>query len=128
METSTGFISDKLLASIELDPNREVADANRDNNYFPPKFEPSRFQLYKSAGRERRRGGEGENPMQVAKRREEEAAKKKEAAEKEAAAKEAADKATPRPMQKTTMRRNLPQFPVVGEAKKEDSSTETTSK
>ncbi len=89
VETSTGFISNKLLTSIELDPYREVADANRDNNYFPPKFEPSRFQLYKSSGRERRRGGEGENPMQAAKRREAEAAQRKEAAEKEAAEKEA---------------------------------------
>ncbi len=91
LETSTGFISEKLMKSIELDPYREIADANRDNNFFPEKFEPSRFQLYKSSEREGRRSRDvGENPMQVAKRREAEAAKKKEEAE--AKAKAEADK------------------------------------
>lgn len=90
---STGFLSEKELASIELDPHRETADANRDNNYFPPRFEPSRFQLYKGGSRSR----SGDNPMKAQKRREdaakkkkEDAAKKAEAAKKEAAAKEEA--------------------------------------
>ncbi len=87
LETSTGFMSEKLMKSIELDPYREIADANRDNNHFPEKFEPSRFQLYKAGEREGRRGGGGgENPMQAVKRREEEAAKKKAATEAKAAA------------------------------------------
>ncbi len=82
LETSTGFISEKLMKSIELDPYREIADANRDNNFFPEKFEPSRFQVFKSTEREGRRSRDGgENPMQVAKRREAEAAKKKADAE-----------------------------------------------
>ena len=82
LETSTGFMSEKLMKSIELDPYRETADANRDNNFFPEKFEPSRFQLYKSNERESRRNRDGgENPMQVAKRREAEASKKKQEAE-----------------------------------------------
>ena len=91
-ETSTGFMSEKLMKSIELDPYREIADANRDNNHFPEKFEPSRFQLFKATEREGRRGGGGgENPMQAAKRKAEEAAKKK--ADAEAKAKADADKA-----------------------------------
>jgi hypothetical protein len=91
--TQTSIISEKILESVELDPYRETADTNRDNNYFPPRLEPSRFQIYK--GEERRRSG-GDNPMKAAQRREEERKKKaaeKEAAEKEAAKKEAADKA-----------------------------------
>ena len=89
---STGFMSEKLMKSIELDPYREIADANRDNNHFPEKFEPSRFQLFKATEREGRRGGGGgENPMQAAKRREAEAAKKK--ADAEAKVKADAEKA-----------------------------------
>lgn len=76
----TSMISEKVLSSVELDPFRETADANRNNNYFPPKLEPSRFQIYKgsSSGRFSR----GPNPMQAAKKREDEAAKKLEAANK----------------------------------------------
>ncbi len=46
---SKGFLSTKELKSIELDPSRETADASRDNNHFPPKFEPSRFKLFSLA-------------------------------------------------------------------------------
>ncbi|GAB5404255.1 MAG: M1 family metallopeptidase [Aureliella sp.] len=84
---STSFISEKPVKSIELDPYRETADTNRDNNYFPPRFEPSRFQLYKGSGSSRRGG---DNPMRAQKRRED-AAKKKQEAEKAAAAKKKAD-------------------------------------
>ncbi len=76
--TYKGFLSSKPLKSIELDPHRETADANRDNNYFPPKFEPSRFKLYK-AGKDR-----PSNPMREQKQREE-AARQKEAAKAKAA-------------------------------------------
>jgi aminopeptidase N len=86
--TSTAVVSDKLLKNVELDPYRQIADANRDNNYFPPRLEPSRFQLYKDS---EERGG-GDNPMREAKRREEEARKKQEAEAKKAAEKEAATK------------------------------------
>ncbi|MGN6134647.1 MAG: M1 family metallopeptidase, partial [Aureliella sp.] len=47
-QCTKGFISEKTLKSIELDPHRETADTNRDNNYFPPKLEPSRFKLFKN--------------------------------------------------------------------------------
>ncbi|MCR9293098.1 MAG: M1 family metallopeptidase [bacterium] len=87
--TRTTVLSDKKLRSVELDPYRETADTNRDNNYFPPRLEPSRFEIYQSEGRERSRG---ENPMKAAKKREEEASKKKEEAEKAEQAPKAKDK------------------------------------
>jgi len=74
----TSIISEHKLVSVELDPHLETADTNRDNNYFPPRLEPSHFQLYKS---ERERG---DNPMRTAQRREEAARKKKAEAEAEA--------------------------------------------
>ncbi len=40
------LIRNKLIASIELDPNRELADINKDNNYFPPKVELSKFEQF----------------------------------------------------------------------------------
>lgn len=80
----TSFMSSKVLRQVELDPMRETADANRDNNYFPPRLEPSRFQLYKSNASGR---GGGDNPMRAKRKREEAARKKREAA----AAKEEAD-------------------------------------
>jgi len=41
------FILDNELKSITLDPFLETADVNRNNNYWPPKIEATRFQLYK---------------------------------------------------------------------------------
>ena len=76
-----GVLSAKQLKSIELDPHRETADANRDNNHFPPKFEPSRFKLYKS-NKDR-----PSNPMRE-KLQKEEAARQQEAAKKAKAAEE----------------------------------------
>lgn len=80
---STSIISSQRISSIELDPFRETADTNRDNNYFPPRLEPSRFQLYKE--RSEQRGFD--NPMRVAQRRE---AAKKEAEKRELEKNEAA--------------------------------------
>lgn len=57
-DASTTIISDKPITSFELDPYRETADANRDNNYYPPQMEPTRFQIYK-AGRGEAPGGFG---------------------------------------------------------------------
>ena len=42
------FVSKQEILSIELDPFIETADINRNNNYFPPKQESSRFELFKS--------------------------------------------------------------------------------
>jgi hypothetical protein len=61
----TLVITDQPVVKFELDPRRETADINRDNNHFPPVLEPTRFQLFKS----QRRGSE-DNPMARAKRAE----------------------------------------------------------
>lgn len=55
------FHFDQAVTGVELDPFLETADVDRDNNYWPPQDEPSRFELYKS-DRER-----GSNPMREAK-------------------------------------------------------------
>lgn len=49
------------LTSVTLDPFLEVADTDRNNNAWPPRIEPTRFQLFKERKNE-------ENPMQRAKR------------------------------------------------------------
>jgi len=50
--------TDREIARLELDPRRETADADRTNNHWPPKIEPSRFKLYKQET--------SKNPMQKA--------------------------------------------------------------
>ncbi|MCP4846400.1 MAG: aminopeptidase [Verrucomicrobiaceae bacterium] len=52
------IIARKEITGIEFDPLQETADANRDNNYWPPRAIKSRFQLHKS-----KKGG---NPMRDA--------------------------------------------------------------
>jgi hypothetical protein len=59
----TLVVTEQPIVKFELDPYRETADINRDNNHFPPVIEPTRFQLFKS----QRRGSE-DNPMAQAKR------------------------------------------------------------
>lgn len=56
------FYFDKEVVSIKLDPYLETADVDRNNNYWPPKQEPTKFQLYK------RQQGSRENTMQKDKR------------------------------------------------------------
>ena len=59
------FYSEKEISGIVLDPNLETADIDRGNNYWPPRPEPTRFELYK------RKSRDSENPMQRMKRAEE---------------------------------------------------------
>ena len=61
-EVSKVFFSEKELVRVVLDPFLETADIDRGNNYWPPKQEPTRFELFK------RRSYDRENPMQRAKR------------------------------------------------------------
>ncbi len=75
----TLIVSDKPLKSLELDPYRETADIDRNNNHFPPIVEATKFQLFKM-----RRNAE-DNPMQAAKAAE---------AKKAALSKEKTDKLT----------------------------------
>ena len=56
------FILDKEVINIKLDPFLETADVNMNNNYWPPRMEPTRFQLYKQKERFQ------QNPMQIEKR------------------------------------------------------------
>ena len=57
-KVSKVFVTDKEVSEIVLDPFLETADTDRSNNYYPPKQEINRFELFKA----RSRGGE--NPMQ----------------------------------------------------------------
>jgi hypothetical protein len=58
------FILDKEIANIILDPHLETADTDRNNNYWPSRIEPTRFQLFKQKERKK------ENTMQRAKKAE----------------------------------------------------------
>jgi hypothetical protein len=59
-EITKVFAFDKEVVLIELDPFLETADTDRFNNYWPPKMEPSKFELYKYRNR---RDREDFNPM-----------------------------------------------------------------
>ena len=56
------FTSEKELVRVVLDPTLETADIDRSNNYWPPKQEPTRFELFKSTELPK------ENKMQRARR------------------------------------------------------------
>ncbi|MEZ6132731.1 MAG: M1 family metallopeptidase [Planctomycetaceae bacterium] len=43
------IMSEKEIASIEVDPHLETADIDRNNNHFPPKISKSRFKLYRES-------------------------------------------------------------------------------
>ena len=66
-EVTRLIISDQEIAEIELDPFQETSDTDRSNNYWPPKTEPTRFQLYKQ---QEYRGGGGSNPMRESRKKE----------------------------------------------------------
>lgn len=42
------FLSEKEIVRFEIDPKREIADTDKSNNHWPPKIEPTRFELFKS--------------------------------------------------------------------------------
>ena len=52
------FILDKELINVKLDPFLEAADVDMNNNYWSPRMEPTRFQLFKQGERYK------DNPMQ----------------------------------------------------------------
>ncbi|TXB62885.1 M1 family metallopeptidase [Phaeodactylibacter luteus] len=58
-EVSKVFITEKEVQQIVVDPYLETADTDTGNNYYPPRTQLNRFELYK-----RRSWGGGENPMQ----------------------------------------------------------------
>jgi hypothetical protein len=61
-KVSKVFVSEKEITQIVLDPNLETADVDRDNNYWPERKEPTRFELFKAKQRV-----DETNPMQKAK-------------------------------------------------------------
>jgi len=61
------FVFTQEVTSVELDPFLETADTDRGNNFWPPRVEPTRFQLYKTRGTGRRGRSTGPNEMQLAK-------------------------------------------------------------
>ena len=62
-KVSKVFRSEKTLVQVTLDPFLETADTNTENNYYPPRPQESKFEVFKSRG-----SGGPENPMQRAKR------------------------------------------------------------
>jgi hypothetical protein len=71
-EVSKVFFFPKEVTGIILDPFLETADVDRNNNYWPPRLEPTRFQMFKSEGGGRYGRRPAENPMQRARRVQEE--------------------------------------------------------
>lgn len=56
------FPMKKEVVAISLDPHLEIADTDRNNNHWPPRVEPTRFEVFKNKTKQ------DENPMQRMKR------------------------------------------------------------
>lgn len=63
-QVSKVFVTEKAIHQINLDPYLETADTELNNNYYPPKKQVNRFELF----RQSEEAQEGENPMQRAKK------------------------------------------------------------
>lgn len=63
------FIKDKEATAIQIDPYRETTDIDEENNRWPVKELPSRFQLFKEGQRVARGASVGGNAMQDAEKR-----------------------------------------------------------
>ncbi|WP_339745202.1 M1 family metallopeptidase [uncultured Maricaulis sp.] len=42
------YLTNREVVSVELDPLLETADSDRSDNYFPPRIEPTRLELYRA--------------------------------------------------------------------------------
>ncbi|HSJ68687.1 MAG TPA: M1 family metallopeptidase [Anditalea sp.] len=67
-EVTKVFPKKKNITSIVLDPYRETADIDEDNNYWPRQAMPSRFELFQQNGAARG-ASTGDNPMKRSRRR-----------------------------------------------------------
>lgn len=67
-EVTKVFATDKKVKQFTLDPFRETADTDEENNYYPRKRLPSRFQLYQQKQRSRGQST-GQNPMRDAQKK-----------------------------------------------------------
>ena len=56
------LVTAKVIKSLELDPHRETADVDLENNFFPRQVVKSRFELFKSKKN-------SNNPMQAARKK-----------------------------------------------------------
>ncbi|WPP53438.1 M1 family metallopeptidase [Catalinimonas niigatensis] len=65
-EATKVFAKNKKVTQIHLDPYRETADINENNNFFPKRNVPTRFEIYKEEMNAR--GASGPNPMQKKKK------------------------------------------------------------
>ncbi len=63
------FFFEQEVIGVTLDPLLETADVDLNNNFWPARQQPTRFQLFKQKGNGRYGAG-GENPMQRSKRAE----------------------------------------------------------
>jgi hypothetical protein len=43
------YMTDREVVQVELDPLWETADADRTDNYYPPRIEPTRLEVYRSS-------------------------------------------------------------------------------
>ena len=69
-QISKVFIKDKEVAAIRLDPYKETADINEDNQNWPDMPMPSKFQLFKAQQAGGARGqSTGGNSMQKAQKK-----------------------------------------------------------
>ena len=62
------FVTDRPATRITLDPYLETADVDMGNNVWPPRPEPTRFEVFQGSGYSRYYSSGGENPMQRAAR------------------------------------------------------------
>jgi len=65
-KVTKAFMKKKEVVQVRLDPDRETADTDEANNYFPRNNKPTRFELFKSRGGAARGQSSGSNPMQRA--------------------------------------------------------------
>lgn len=67
-EVTKVFAKTKEVASVVVDPLRETADIDEDNNAWPRRHAPTRFELFKQGNGPARGTSSGPNPMQRAQR------------------------------------------------------------
>lgn len=65
-KVTKAFMKDKEVVQVLIDPDRETADTDVANNYWPRQNEPTRFELFKRRGGGARGQSSGSNPMQRA--------------------------------------------------------------
>ncbi len=68
-QVSKLFVTDKRIKQISLDPRRELADADTENNFYPRRIESESTSVSPQSRDPRRRGGQGRNPMQKAQKK-----------------------------------------------------------